>query len=267
MAIKRVIKKHLTKAHLVASLSLAVVLGMALSHSASASWLDKVKEVVGNNVSTEQITSGVQSVAGGELSTEDMSAAFKEALDIGSRKVVDQLAATDGFNKDSAIRIPLPEKLQTVKKWMGKVGLGDRMDDLEVKLNRAAEDAAPKAKALFVDSIKAMSFDDVRNIYNGGDNAATNYFREKMTPALTQEMQPIVQNSLSEVGAVKLYDDAMSDYKSIPFVPDVKADLVSHVVDGGLEGIFHYLAKEEAAIRQDPVKRTTELLERVFGAK
>lgn len=262
------IKHFLTKTCLVGTVSLSVI--VACSQYAMAGWLDKVKEVVGNNVSSEQVTSGVEAVTSRDassLSTQEISAAFKQALDIGSRKVVDQLSAAGGFNNDSAIRIPLPEKLQTVKKWMGKVGLGDRMDDLEVKLNRAAEDAAPKAKSLFVDAIKAMSFDDVRKIYNGGDNAATDYFREKMTPALTQEMQPIVQNSLSEVGAIKLYDSAMSDYKNIPFVPDVKTDLVNHVVDGGLDGIFHYLAKEEAAIRQDPVKRTTELLERVFGAK
>ncbi|MFT6201936.1 MAG: hypothetical protein ACJATV_000689 [Granulosicoccus sp.] len=252
------------RAYLVGTLAITAI---SVSHYASAGWFDDLKEIVGNNVSSEQIESVVANTDASSLSIEDLSAAFKAALDIGSQRVVDQLAAADGFNKDSAIRIPLPEKLHTVKKWLAKVGLDDRMDDLEVSLNRAAENATPKAKALFVDAIKAMSFDDVRKIYNGGDNAATEYFREKMTPALTKEMKPIVQNSMSEVGAVKLYDDVMGDYKDIPFVPDVKADLVSHVVDGGLEGIFHYLGKEEAAIRQNPVKRTTELLERVFGAK
>lgn len=246
--------------------SVLAIVAISASHYASAGWFDKIKEAVGN-VSSEQVESVTGNSGSASLSTEDISAAFKQALDIGSRKVVDQLAQTDGFNKDAAIRIPLPEKMQTVKKWLGKIGMADRMDELEVKLNRAAEDATPKAKALFVNAIKTMSFDDVRNIYSGGDNAATNYFREKMTPDLTKAMEPIVQSSLSEVGAVKLYDDVMGDYKAMPFVPDVKADLVSHVVSGGLEGIFHYLAKEEAAIRQNPVRRTTELLERVFGAK
>ena len=254
------------KKPLICALTIAVIGASSFSH---ASWFDKIKEVVGNNVSTEQVESVVKSATGesASLSTEEISAAFKQALEIGSKKVVDQLATADGFNGDSAIRIPLPEKMQTVKKWLGKVGLGDRMDDLEVSLNRAAENATPKAKALFVNAIKAMSFDDVRNIYSGGDNAATEYFREKMTPELSKEMEPLVQNSLAEVGAVKLYDDVMGDYKNIPFVPDIKNRFSKPCGRWRLDGIFHYLAQEEAAIRQNPVKRTTELLERVFGAE
>ncbi|MFT7389516.1 MAG: hypothetical protein ACI8VC_002785 [Candidatus Endobugula sp.] len=261
-------RKHYLVSKLVL-VSTLVITTVSVSHHASAGWLDKIKEFVGNDVSAEQVESAVTQTTArvSSLSAEEISAAFKQALDIGSRKVVDQLSAKGGFANDAAIRIPLPEKMQTVKKWLDKVGVGDRMDGLELKLNRAAEDATPKAKALFVNAIKTMSFDDARKIYNGGDNAATHYFREKMTPELTKELQPIVQQSISEVGAVTLYDDLISDYKSIPFVPDVKADLVTHVIEGGLKGIFYYLAKEEAAIRQDPVKRTTELLERVFGAK
>lgn len=124
----------------------------------------------------------------------------------------------------------------------------------------------PRAKTLFIDTVKSMSFDDVKSIYNGGDDAATRFFQKKMSPALGKEMQPVVQKSLSDVGAVKLYDDIMGDYTSIPFVPDIKANLVDHVVDGGLAGIFHYLAKEEAEIRKNPIKRTTELLKKVFGS-
>ncbi len=110
-----------------------------------------------------------------------------------------------------------------------------------------------------------MSFDDIRSIYNGPDDAATRYFQQKMTPALSDAMQPVFKTSLEEVGAVKLYDSVMGDYQSIPFVPDVKGNLIQHVVDGGLQGIFHYLAKEESQIRKNPVKHTTELLNKVFG--
>lgn len=245
--------------------------GMAMTHSASAGWFDKLKELgselTGTDV-TEATKTVTNAVSGGaeNFSTEDLNKAFKQALDLGSQRVVDQLGKEDGFNKDSAIRIPLPQQMQTVKKWLGKVGLGDSLDSFEVSLNRAAEDAMPKAKALFIETIKQMSFDDVKSIYNGGDDAATRYFQEKMTPSLTEEMAPVVQQSLSDVGAVKLYDKVMGDYESIPFVPDVKANLTDHVVEGGLHGIFHYLAKEEAEIRKNPVKRTTELLKRVFGS-
>ena len=136
-----------------------------------------------------------------------------------------------------------------------------------LRLNRAAEVAAPKAKKLFIDAIAAMTLDDARRIYDGPNDAATRYFQGKMTKPLAREMTPVVSESLSEVGAIKSYDSVMGQYKQIPFVPDAKADLTEYVVEKGMDGIFYYLAKEEAAIRENPVKRTTSLLKKVFGAR
>ncbi|MDH3922658.1 MAG: DUF4197 domain-containing protein, partial [Desulfobulbaceae bacterium] len=201
------------------------------------------------------------------LSSEDIGAGLKEALLVGSQNVVSQLGRPDGFNLDPAIHIPLPQQLNNVKSLLGKVGMSSMLDDLELKLNRAAEVATPKAKELFAQAISEMTFEDVMNIYNGPDDAATRYFQEKMTPPLAREMQPVVDQSLAEVGAVQAYDNVMGEYRAIPFVPDVKADLTTYVVEKGMDGIFHYIALEEAAIRQNPAKRTTELLQLVFGAK
>ncbi len=201
------------------------------------------------------------------LTAEEIGAGLKDALLVGSEDVVAQLGRLDGFNLDPAIHIPLPQQLNSVKSLLGKVGMSSMLDDLEWKLNRAAEVATPKAKELFAQAISGMTFEDVMNIYNGPDDAATRYFQDRMTPALAREMQPVVDQSLAEVGAVQAYDNVMGQYRSIPFVPDVKADLTTYVVEKGMAGIFHYIALEEAAIRKDPAKRTTELLQRVFGAK
>ena len=186
---------------------------------------------------------------------------------MGSETVVAQLGKTDGFNADPSIHIPLPENLETVKKALDKVGLSEMLDDLELKLNRAAEAATPKAKELFGNAIAEMSIDDVQTIYKGPEDAATQYFRSKMTPDLTREMAPVVEESLSQVGAVKAYDEVMGQYKSIPFMPDVKEDLNGYVVEKGMDGIFYYLAREEAAIRSDPLKQSTALLKRLFGSR
>jgi hypothetical protein len=137
-------------------------------------------------------------------------------------------------------------------------------EDVELKLNRAAEDATPKAKQLFWNAISAMTIRNVKQIYNGPDDAATEYFKGKMTSDLLKEMQPIIENSLSRVGEIQSYDAMMSKYKSLPFVPDIKANLTDHVLEKGMEGIFYYMAREEAAIRQNPAKRTTEILKKVF---
>jgi hypothetical protein len=199
------------------------------------------------------------------LSTSEISAGLKDALLVSSQNVVTQLGRTNGFNLDPAVHIPLPQKLNTVKSMMDKIGMSSLADDLELKLNRAAEVATPKAEAIFKQAIAEMTFEDVMNIYNGPEDAATRYFQKKMTPPLAREMQPIVDQSLASVGAVQAYDAVMGEYRAIPFVPDVKADLTDYVVEKGMNGIFYYMAVEEAAIRENPAKRTTELLQRVFG--
>jgi hypothetical protein len=224
--------------------------------TAGSSWWQKGIDLLENPDSTPEQQS---------LSTGQISAGLKEALQIASENVVSQLGRTDGFYLDPAVHIPLPPKLNSVKSLLAKAGMSSMVDDLELKLNRAAEVATPKAKAIFKQAISEMTFEDVMNIYNGPDDAATRYFQEKMTPLLAEEMEPIVDQSLSEVGAVQTYDNVMGEYRSIPFVPDVKANLTNYVVEKGMDGIFHYMAVEEAAIRRNPAKRTTELLQQVFG--
>ena len=102
-------------------------------------------------------------------------------------------------------------------------------------------------------------------IYQGPEDAATQYFKSRMSPELKAAMLPVVDSSLAEVGAVQAYERVMGEYQALPFVPDVKADLSRHVLDSTLEGVFLYLAKEEGAIRSNPIKRTSDLLQRVFG--
>ena len=191
---------------------------------------------------------------------------LKEALRIGTQRVVGQVGAVDGYNADPLIHIPLPEDLRKVHNVLDKIGLASMTADLELKLNRSAERAAPEAKEVFWNAITEMSLDDVRGIWQGPDDAATQYFRGKMTLPLTDRFTPIVLDTMGEVGAIRSYDRMMSKYESIPFVPDVKADLTRYTVKKGLSGLFTYVAREEAAIRKDPAKRTTELLHRVFGA-
>lgn len=196
----------------------------------------------------------------------DIGNGLKEALRVGTKRVVGQVGVTDGYNADPLIHIPLPGDLNKVHKTLKKIGLSSMTADLELKLNRAAERAAPEAKDVFWDAITAMTLDDVRGIWQGPDDGATKYFRGKMTVPLTDRFTPIVLDSMGQVGAIRSYDRMMSKYDSIPFVPDVKSDLTRYTVKKGLEGLFTYVAKEEAAIRNNPAKRSTELLQRVFGA-
>jgi len=229
---------------------------------ASAGWMDQVGGLLNDSGLSKAAAPAATSMAG--LSQSDMIAGLKDALRVGSETVVGQLSKSDGFNRDPAIHIPLPESMQRVKSALSAVGMGAMMDDLELRLNRAAEAATPKAKRIFGDSIKAMNFDDAKKILKGPNDAATQYFKAKMSTPLAKEMRPIVTQALNQAGAVQAYDHVMGQYQSLPFVPDVKANLTQHVLDLGLSGIFLYMAKEEAAIRKNPVKRTTDILQKVF---
>lgn len=224
------------------------------SGNASAGWLDRLKGLVSGEEENQP-----------SLSTDDIGGGLKEALRVGTETVVSSLGATDGFNLDPQIHIPLPESLGQVQAVLGKIGMDSMLTDLETRLNRAAEIATPKARQLFITAINDMTLDDAMAIYNGPEDSATQYFRSRMSGPLAVAMKPVVDESLADVGAAKSYDEIMARYNSVPFVPEVDADLGDYVVEKGMDGIFFYLAKEEAAIRQDPAKRTTDLLKQVFN--
>lgn len=201
------------------------------------------------------------------LSNSDIASGLVEALKVGTERVVSTLGKTDGFNKSPDVHIPLPGSLARVKKALGPLGMGAMADDLELRLNRAAESAVPRAKRLFWDAITQMTMDDVRSIYNGPKDAATQYFRGKMSQPLAKDMEPIVSDELGRVGAIQSYDRMIGQYRSLPFVPDAKANLTQYVLEKAIDGIFLYLGREEAAIRENPAKRTTAILQKVFGAR
>ncbi len=234
------------------------LLWLSYMGTAQPDWLQKGQELLGG------FGSGSPGAASA-LSNRDIAAGLKEALSVGVGRVVTQLGSQGGFSDDPAVRIPLPQGLERVRSTLNRVGMGTMLDELDLRLNRAAEAAMPKTKQLFIEAISTMSLEDAKGILHGPEDAATRYFQGKMTPQLNREMRPVVESSLQQVGAIQSYDQVMEQYKAIPFVPDVKAELSDYVVEKASDGLFHYLAVEEAAIRADPARRTTELLKKVFG--
>lgn len=234
---------------------------------AQASFLDKLKDAAKEVTSGTSGGSGSVSGAATSLSQSQIIAGLKEALRVGAERVVAQLGAKDGFNADPAIHIPLPDSLKNAQSMLRKAGLSSLADDVELKINRAAEEATPKAKELLWKAVEGMTVDDAKAIYNGPKDAATQYFRRVTGADLKAAVEPVVERALNEVGAVSSYEALISKYKALPFVPDVKSDLKGHATTKALDGIFHYLATEEAAIRADPAARTTDILKTVFGAK
>lgn len=205
------------------------------------------------------------SQTGSGLSNIEIGSGLREALRIGTGNVVDFLGRADGFNLDPVAHIPLPNSLRQVRDGLRLIGQSGLLDNLELKMNRAAETATPRAKAIFWQAIDRMTIGDAQQILAGPDDSATRYFRRTMSPPLANEMRPIVNDAMAETGAVQAFNRTVGAVQSIPFAPDIRTNLTDYVVDAGMNGIFHYVAVEERNIRRNPAARTTDLLRRVFG--
>jgi len=234
----------------------AVLLTLCCSLYGSAQ-LDDILKKAGEAI-------GSRDTAG--LSNDKIVAGLKEALQVSTGKAVALTGKPDGFLKNEAIKILLPPKLETVGKGMRMLGMGEKVDELEVGMNRAAEQAAPKAKRIFLNSLQKMSFDDARHILTGGDTAATDYFKRASSADLTTAFSPIVHTSMENVGVVKQYNQLIDSAPGGSALAG-QFDLDKYVVGKTLDGLFYELGQQEKQIRKNPAARTTDLLKEVFGHK
>jgi hypothetical protein len=205
------------------------------------------------------------SPTGTGLSNDKIVAGLKEALKVGTQNAVNLTGKVDGFFANQAIKILMPEKLQTLEKGLRAVGYGAKVDEFVLSMNRAAERAAPAAREIFWGAITDMSIDDARGILSGGDTAATEYFKGKTTDKLTAAFKPVVDRTMSEVGVTRQYKELLGRAQSIPFLKLQDYDIDTYVVDKGLAGLFHVVGEEEKKIRTNPTARVTSLLKDVFG--
>lgn len=199
------------------------------------------------------------------IGTVDISNALKEALNNGVSKQVTKLTSTDGFFRNEMVKIMLPQELQKVDKTLRDIGLSSLADEGLKVLNRAAEEAVKEATPIFVNAIKQMTFTDARNILMGVDNAATTYLQNTTSNALYTKFSPVVNSSLSKVGADKVWSQIITKYNSIPLVNKVNPDLTDYVTTKAMDGVFTMVAVEEKEIRNNVAARTSDLLRRVFA--
>jgi len=198
------------------------------------------------------------------LSTTDVVSGLKEALAVGTQNGNQKLSAVDGFFKDAAIKILMPDEAKKVEQKLRSVGLGKQVDNAILSMNRAAEDAAKSATPIFINAIKEMSISDAWGILNGGDFAATNYLKSKTTAELTTAFRPVIEQSLAKVEATKYWNTVFTTYNTFS-KEKVNTDLAAFVTEKALAGIFYQVQLEEQKIRKDPLARTSDILKKVFG--
>ncbi|HYL92683.1 MAG TPA: DUF4197 domain-containing protein [Alphaproteobacteria bacterium] len=219
--------------------------------------LDVFKKKIGEMAKPASNTSG--------LSNTKIIAGLKEALTVSTKNAVASTGRVDGFLKNEAIKILLPPKLQTVGKGLRMAGMGSQVDALEVGMNRAAEQAAPAAKQIFLNALAKMTFDDARKILSGDDTAATAFFKKQSSAELTTAFTPVVHREMENVGVVKQYNQMMKNPMAGSLAGRQNLNLDSYVVGKALDGLFYVMGEEEKKIRKDPAAQTTSLLKEVFG--
>jgi hypothetical protein len=191
---------------------------------------------------------------------------LKEAVTRGTDNAVSLLNKSGGYQDNPLVKIPFPKEVDEVAEKLKQLGMTKLVSDFEQSMNKAAENAAAKAKPIFVNAITSMSFADAKAILTGGNGAATNYFKSKTSQRLKAAFKPEINKALNAVNATKYWTDITTAYNRIPMLADVEADLSTYVTGKAMEGLFLMIEQEENKIRQDPAERVTELLKKVFGS-
>jgi hypothetical protein len=212
------------------------------------------------------VLGGILTQPSGELTLGEIDAGLREALTLGTGNVAVRLGKENGYFGDPRVRIPLPQTYRSLQKNLAVIGASGPLDEVELRLNRAAEAAVPEARSLIVGAVRSMTIEDALGILRGGDTAATDFLRARTESQLTASFTPHVRTALAQSGAFSALESYASSAGLGGATSSLQADLTSHAVGLGLDGIFLYVAEEEKKIRENPVARTTDLLRKVFGA-
>jgi hypothetical protein len=227
--------------------------------------------------SCDELTSiaetATSTVGGGEtaapaLTNDEVIAGLKEALTVGINNGSRLASATDGFFKNPAIKLPFPPDAKKVIDKAIDLGLQNKVDQFELTLNRAAEEATKEAGPIFIQAIKDMSIGDGFTILKGADNAATNYLRDKTTSKLVSAFSPKVKIAIDKVQLTKYWTPLTKAYNTANILTggsDVNTDLNAFVTERAIKGLFLLVEKEEKNIRKDPLARATDILKKVFS--
>ncbi len=232
--------------------------------STQAGWQDLLNDFLGDDKSSETTQSGTTTTSA--PSDSDMTRAVLDALSVGIKKAIKLLGQQGGYLNDAQVKIPLPEQLQYVESLLRKVGQDKYADQFVERMNVAAEQSVTKTTDIFLDTIKKMSVKDAKSIVTGPDDAATSYFKDKTTGQLREVIRPIVSKTMDEYGVASAYKKLISKSKYVgQFLSEDAVDLDGYVTNKTLDGLFLKLAEEEKLIRKDPIARTTDIMQSVFG--
>jgi Protein of unknown function (DUF4197) len=201
-----------------------------------------------------------------DLSNADAARGIKGALTQGASSAVSKLGVPGGFLNNPKVKIPLPPALDEVAKAMRMLGAGKDADELEVAMNKAAEQAVPEAKGLLTDAVRTMTVSDAKGILTGGDNSVTQFFRSKTAAPLAVKFLPIIKQATDRVGLAQKYDQFAGQGVKYGLIKGDAGNIEQYVTDKALDGLYLMIGEEERAIRQNPAAAASAIVSKVFGA-
>ena len=201
-----------------------------------------------------------------DITNRDAVNGLKQALTNGTQAAVAKLGKENGFFGDARIRIPLPPSMKRAEAVMHSIGAGKQADDLVLRMNRAAEAAAPRAKSLLVDAAKKMTVQDAKAILTGGEDSATQYFKRTTSEPLAKQFKPIVKKAMAKVKLAEAYNEIAASGAKFGLVKEEDSNLEDYVTRRTLDGLFVGIADEEKKIRKNPAAAASSVVKKVFGA-
>lgn len=212
------------------------------------------------------MTARVHALSLNDLSNAQASQGLKLALEKGAMAAVKSLGQPNGFLGNDRVRIPLPGVLDDAAKLLRKLGQGDRIDELIVAMNHAAESAVPLARDMLVGAVKTMNVQDAKKILTGGDNSVTQFFAEKTRTDLSRRFLPVVTKVTARVKLAEKYNQIAGKAAGLGLLKGDQLSIEQYVTAKSLDGLYFMIAEEEKKIRQDPVATGSAVLQKVFGA-
>ena len=201
------------------------------------------------------------------LTNDQAAGGLKEALSRGITTAVTETGRPGGFENNPLIKITMPEKLRTVEKGLRAIGMGGQVDGFEHSMNAAAEEAAPRAKAIFMDALKAMTIEDAKGIVLGGNTAGTEFFKRKTSAQVSDAFRPVIEKAMAHTGVTEKFGALMGSAPKLPFAKTPDVDINAYELQKSVDGMFTMMGQEEQKIRTNPASQVTPLLKTVFGRR
>ncbi|MEA3447340.1 MAG: DUF4197 domain-containing protein [Bacteroidota bacterium] len=204
-----------------------------------------------------------------KLTETEIRDGLTEALEFGIKNSVMEASQTNGFYHNQKIKVPFPMKAYKVREAAMDFGLERQVAEFEKTLNRAAENASTEVKPIFMRALKEITITDARDILQGEEDAATRYFEQKTRDKLEKICYPEIEKVTGEVQLTKHWEPIIKVYNRVRIMsgdPEINPDLDEYVTEKTIDGLFVLIANEEQQIRNNPEKRVTDLLKKVFGS-